>query len=29
MTRMLRHVAARVVGRARVSGRYWYWYHYE
>jgi len=30
MIRALRHVAARVMGKTRVSGRYPYWpYHYE
>jgi len=28
--RTLRHLAARLAGRKRVSGRYMYWpYHYE
>lgn len=27
MTRMLRHVAARLVGKPQVSGRYPYWFY--
>ncbi len=27
MTRMLRHVTARLLGRSRVSGRYPYWFY--
>lgn len=27
--RFLRQVAARLTGRSRVSGRYWYWYHHD
>lgn len=30
MTRMLRHVTARLMGKSQVSGRYPYWlYNYE
>lgn len=27
MSRMMRHVAARLMGKSRVSGRYPYWFY--